>query len=314
MLRVDIGDRTIRIPGLDLRGKRSGKTLLITGGMDGDEYAGMEAAFRLADEFLDRDFAGRLLILPVVNLPGFEAECSESPLDGKFPKGIFPGRSNGSSTERLVAWLNEQYVSQADFWYDAHGGALTERLNPFLWTYQTGVREVDERMERLHVRMGAETIVYEKATRGSKANLLARRRCGYLMAESGDRGLVSEADVARHVRWLNLVMAELGMVEGSTESTVDQSYRLPSTVYRLKVLHHLSFVCAPFDGFWQAADFSKGTLRRGALVGRCTRLDQGAWHAPLRDRELKASKEGTILWWKETARVKRGELVCAFAF
>jgi predicted deacylase len=43
------------------------KTLLITAGIDGDEYAGIEVAYRLIDGS-DRPFAGRLLIIPIVNM------------------------------------------------------------------------------------------------------------------------------------------------------------------------------------------------------------------------------------------------------
>ena len=45
---------------IEITGVRPGKTLVVTGGMDGDEYAGIEAARALIDLYSDRQFAGVL--------------------------------------------------------------------------------------------------------------------------------------------------------------------------------------------------------------------------------------------------------------
>ncbi len=93
---VDLGERHIEIPVAEIEGSLPGKTLLITAGMDGDEYAGIEAAFQAVEKYQHETFSGRLIILPVVNILGFENESSQNPLDQKFPKYIFPGRANNT--------------------------------------------------------------------------------------------------------------------------------------------------------------------------------------------------------------------------
>lgn len=283
-----------RTPLIDLAGKHPGKTLLVTGGMDGDEYAGMAAALRLAEAFRQRDFSGRLLIIPIANIPGFENASSQNPLDGKYPKNIFPGRAEGTPTERLVHWVSG-YAAQADAWYDAHGGATTERLHPFVWMYETR-SAVDAVAENIRSHLSASTFLVEKAGFSSKAKRLARMSCAYLMAESGERGTCRNADVARHLDWMRGAMAALGMIDAP--KTVLESPRM---------LHRVSYLFAPFDGIWRAADLPR-TIKKGEMIGMCSRPDR------VSSRKLLAGKSGTVLWWNDAPRMKRGEVLCAIGY
>ena len=51
LIPVDLGEVSIRVPVAPLKGNSEGPTLLITAGNDGDEYAGIAAAYRLIEEF-----------------------------------------------------------------------------------------------------------------------------------------------------------------------------------------------------------------------------------------------------------------------
>ncbi|MEO6508685.1 MAG: succinylglutamate desuccinylase/aspartoacylase family protein, partial [Patescibacteria group bacterium] len=101
---VDLGEIKVSMPIADLKGSTSGPTVVITAGMDGDEYTGILAAYDLIEHYSNTPFQGRIVVLPVMNIPGFYAGTSLNPEDGKFPKYIFPGSSSGSSTERLLHW------------------------------------------------------------------------------------------------------------------------------------------------------------------------------------------------------------------
>jgi hypothetical protein len=66
MITID-AENNISIPVADIQGDSPGKTLLVIGGMDGDEYAGIEAAYQLAEKYASKNFASLLfqfLILP----------------------------------------------------------------------------------------------------------------------------------------------------------------------------------------------------------------------------------------------------------
>ena len=209
---VDLGVETIRVPVAEIDGGHPGKTLLVTAGMDGDEYAGMEAAVKLAEHFQNEAFNGKLIIVPIVNWPGFEAHVSENPLDKKYPKEIFQGRTRGSATERLIHWLTTTFAIQSDAWHDLHGGAHDEHLNPFLWLFRTRVPDVDLLTEKLIQATSTKTILHERAGLFSKQQKLAKHGCWFVMAESGELGTTEDVDVDRHVTWVKETMSVLDML------------------------------------------------------------------------------------------------------
>lgn len=293
MLPVDLGDRVIDVPVADITGNRPGRTLLVTAGMDGDEYAGMEAAYRLISDFASGDFAGRLIVVPIVNVPGFYQECSQNPLDGKLPKMCGLGRRNGSSTDRLVHWLSSYAV--VDCWYDMHGGAITEGLEPFLWLYRTKAAS-DALSERILNSRLAETVVNEQVTMFSKAGQLAGRGCCYVLAESGARGRRDEADIERHLTWVQAVMSLLEMTTGEIEPVSES-----------KILNCVTYYFAPFNGIWRPAKIV-GEAVKGAELGSCSSLTGGDVRA------INFKENGTCLWWKETMAMRKGDVLCAVGY
>lgn len=290
--RVDLGDTTIELPIADLVGLRPGPTLVVTAGMDGDEYAGITAAYQLIERYTALDFAGRLIVIPVVNIPGFQAECSHNPLDDKFPKYIFPGRVDGSPTERLLAVISS-LASEADCWYDLHGAAITEGVNPYLWLHNTGVAKVDA-LARDLIHYGiAENILYERAHFGLKPAALAKQGCTYIVAESGSRRTELSDDAARHLAWLTSTMQLLGLIDGTPERK------------ETRVMTHVSFITAASDGLWQPADIDYSFIKQGTTLGQVTRLDGTG------EKIIRAISSGTPLWWKETMRLKKGDILLA---
>ncbi len=296
MVPVGLGPTSTSVPVAVILGNRPGKTVLVTGGTDGDEYAGMEAAYALIERFADGDFAGKLIVIPIVNMPGFLDECSQNPLDQRFPKMVFPGKINGTPTERLVHWLVSGYANHADAWLDLHGGAITEGLHPFLWLYESGVPEVDLLAQTFLRSSNAETVIFEKAGSGSKAGTLAGRGCLYALAESGDRGCRASEDIDRHVGWAVSLMSCLGMMDAPTETPRQSQPR---------VLRRAAIVSVPYEGIWYPADLSDPEVEKGARLGVCVRLDGTD------AREIVAPSDGTVLWWKQTMAMRSSDVLVA---
>ena len=59
MVPLDLGSAVIRVPVADIKGRAPGKTLLVTAGVDGDEYASIDAAYTMIDEVNKASFNGR---------------------------------------------------------------------------------------------------------------------------------------------------------------------------------------------------------------------------------------------------------------
>lgn len=293
---VDLGVQSIKIPVARLIGNQPGPSILITGGMDGDEYAGIEAAYQLVDRLKNDDFAGHITIIPVVNIPGFAAECSQNPLDQKFPKNIFPGKINGSPTDQLVYWLAANFVQGANCWIDLHGGAITEGLNPFLMLYKTGNKQVDSLTEKIKQASVTERLIYSKSMIGSKISKLAKLNCTYILAESGERGMVDRSAIDHHVETTMSIMQLLGMLENAPIKSVEQ------TIYT-----HAAYHLAPFDGLWRPSANFRSTITKGSIIGTCTTLDGS------KTIVMRAQKTGFPLWWKETLSMRKGDVLCALA-
>lgn len=301
------------MPVFDIQGNRPGKTLLVTAGVDGDEYAGIEAAYRLIEQYSSKDFAGRLIIIPIVNMPGFMNESSHNPIDGKFPKSIFPGKPNGSSTEQIVNYISTNFIDGTSCWLDLHSGAITEGLNPFLWLHKTGIASIDSWTNDLINLKIVNKIYLESCYAGSKTVQLAKRNCAYAVAEAGQRGERKEDDIALHLEWTRIIMIKLGMVDAPPVHFSEKKEH-----NSVIVMKKISYVFATEDGIWTptwsfSSDFSltsplaqkKELLIRNEIIGTTMRPDYS------KETVIRASANGYPLWWKETMRMKKGDILCA---
>ncbi len=290
-----------KLDAIELLGHAPGKTLLVTAGMDGDEYAGIAAAHEIARRFSSRSFSGKLVIIPIVNMPGFMNESSHNPIDGKFPKMLFPGNVNGSSTEQLVAPL-APHAFAADCWLDLHGGAITEGLNPFLWLHRTGHREMDSRIDQIVSANIADRILVESCQMGTKAAQLAKHGCMYVVAESGSRGNRGVVDVERHVRWAEAIMSSLGMIDESISRNIAAI-----------VMNHIRYVIAPHDGIWTQAPLNP-PINGGRPIAKDDVIGVASSFGLSRSRAITSPISGQRLWWKETMRMKKGDVLCAIGY
>lgn len=108
-----------------------GPTALLTGGNHGDEYEGPIALFDLATSLLADEIAGRVIIVPAMNYPAFRAGRRTSPIDNGNMNRMFPGRPDGSVTEKIADYFQRFLLPQADLVLDIHSGGKTLDFLPF---------------------------------------------------------------------------------------------------------------------------------------------------------------------------------------
>jgi N-alpha-acetyl-L-2,4-diaminobutyrate deacetylase len=108
-----------------------GPTALLTGANHGDEYEGPIALQALAHEIKPAEIRGRVIIVPFMNTPAFHAARRTSPLDGVNMNRCFPGRPDGSPTEKIADYFLHHLVPQADVVLDYHSGGKTLDFVPF---------------------------------------------------------------------------------------------------------------------------------------------------------------------------------------
>jgi predicted deacylase len=121
----------VRIPFGIIEGIEPGPCLLVTAGVHGSEYCSIEAAVRLL-QMKPEQIRGTLVVLPILNIQGFhKRSIYVMPEDGKNLNRMFPGKPDGTVSERLAHWLVTSVYPQADAYLDLHGGDLDESLSPF---------------------------------------------------------------------------------------------------------------------------------------------------------------------------------------
>ncbi len=108
-----------------------GPTALLTGANHGDEYEGPIALQDLALTLRPEDITGRVIILPMMNTPAFAAGTRCSPIDGKNMNRSFPGKVDGTITQKLCHFIATTLVPQADIVLDFHSGGSTLDFLPF---------------------------------------------------------------------------------------------------------------------------------------------------------------------------------------
>jgi len=108
-----------------------GPTVLLTGGNHGDEYEGPIALFDLANRLNPAELSGRVILVPAMNFPAFGAAKRTSPIDGGNMNRAFPGRPDGSVTEKIADYFQRTLLPMADFVLDIHSGGKTLQFVPF---------------------------------------------------------------------------------------------------------------------------------------------------------------------------------------
>lgn len=112
-----------------------GPTALLTGGNHGDEYEGPIALQSLAHDLRAEDITGRVIIVPYMNYPAFRVARRVSPLDGLNMNRIFPGKPNGTVTEKIADFFLTELVPMADIVLDFHSGGRSLDFIPFATTH-----------------------------------------------------------------------------------------------------------------------------------------------------------------------------------
>lgn len=108
-----------------------GPTALLTGGNHGDEYEGPVALQDLAVSLSPDDVTGRVIIVPAFNYPAFQAGTRTSPIDKGNLNRSFPGRPDGTVTEKIAHYFDTVLIPMADIVLDFHSGGKTLDFVPF---------------------------------------------------------------------------------------------------------------------------------------------------------------------------------------
>src|SRR5215813_14535506 len=161
VLAVPAGaDAATSIPVAVFQGARPGPVLALVSGSHGTEYASIIALEELIQSLDPAQISGTVIILPLLNIPSFEPKVPHvNPVDGKSMNRYYPGKADGTQTERASWLITQQVVERSDYLIDYHGGDLDENLRPYAYWPKTGNAKHDATTRDLVLAFGLDHII-----------------------------------------------------------------------------------------------------------------------------------------------------------
>lgn len=201
----------VRLPVVLINGKHGGKTLYLQSISDGDELNGIAVIHEVIRKISPAHLRGRIIAVPIVNFHAFHAQQAHSPVDQMKMNRCFPGKSDGTSSERIAHRLFNGLVQQSDYCIDLHQGGIDPMID-----------EVRVRVSRNHPQHEA-------------CLALARTfGIGYIFDKKGPKGQLAQAGPEVGIPTID---PELGGCRGWNPASIEKGVRGV-----LNVLKHFGFV------------------------------------------------------------------------
>lgn len=227
--------RWVTIPFTVIRGIEDGPTLCVTAGTHPNECSGINAAIRLTREINPRELKGTLVVIPVVNTPGFWERAYINPIDGKNLQGLYPGiekRAQSTQISDLMTYnIFHEIVIKANYLIDYHGGDHHEVEVWSLHVEISGNDEVDKKSIAMAMDSGIIYIEHKNPSPGYLRTEAAKRGIPNVLFELCQGGLMlPEESQAIYDGTLN-IMRHLKMLDGKIKVIKNQ----PGTIEGQKI-------------------------------------------------------------------------------
>jgi len=290
-------DPGTRIPVSVVHGARAGKVLALVAGTHGYEYTSILALQRLLPRLEPARMSGSVILVHMAGPPTFYGRRIYGP-DGKNLNRVYPGRADGTVSDRIADRLTREVIDQATHVADLHCGDGNESLRPYSYWQVSGNREVDEASKQMVLAFGLDHIVVDRERPKDPArsmytsNTAVLRGKPALTTESGGMGLTDEPSVRAQEAGALSLIAHLGIMDAPSVRV-----ERPVWIDRSEVLR------AAATGIWQPVVEKMQSVAEGTLIGRVT----DPFGKVL--QEVRAPFAGEILYVVATPPVTEGEPV-----
>ncbi|SDW84537.1 succinylglutamate desuccinylase/aspartoacylase domain-containing protein [Marinobacter mobilis] len=193
-------------PVLVVNGARPGPTLCLTGAIHGDELNGIEIVRRTVYDLDPEELAGRVIGIPIVNLPGFERASRYLP-DRRDLNRHFPGNRYGSLADRIAYSLFNKVIRHCDMLVDIHTGSQRRTNLPQLRANMNNpeVAAFTRGFDRM-------AVVHSSGTVGMLRTAAVAAGITSVTLEAGESLRIQEHQIKAGVNSLNSLMEKQGMI------------------------------------------------------------------------------------------------------
>src|SRR5260370_20350499 len=148
-LEVPAGvDPATNIPVIVINGDKRGPALVLVSGAHVTEYTSIIAIEKLINLLDPSRIAGTVILVPLVNIQSFEQKAPHvNPVDNKSMNRFYPGKTDGTQTERASFLITKEVVDRCDYLIDYHGDDLDESLRPYAYWAPTA-KETQARLSK----------------------------------------------------------------------------------------------------------------------------------------------------------------------
>lgn len=281
-----------------------GETLLITGGVHGDEFEPMAAIRRLIHLFETKSaevaqLRGRVILVPVVNEAAYLRghRCAD---DGLDLARTCPGKAEGSITEQ-TAYALSQLIEHADYYIDMHTGGTDLSVHPmsgYVLHEAPAVLDVQRRMSRAFNL----PVVWGTSGKLPGRSLSVARDAGVpaIYTEYLGAATMSPQGVTDCLDGCLNVMAELGFLNRRLAPN-----RVAHVIEDHAPQSGFMQICnpAPVTGFFEPVVKLGDSVQKGQPLGSVVDVLGGERHV------IPADVSGIVLVLRTFPRVRQGESV-----
>lgn len=290
-------DAGTHIPISILHGRSPGPILALVAGVHGMEYVPVLALQRAAVTIDPATLAGTIVIVHAANVPSFLGRTIYySPVDGKNLNRVFPGRADGTISERIAHLITSEIVSRATHLVDLHGGDGNESLRPYSYWITSGHPDVAAASRDLALAFGLDRIVVDRDRPADPAasiylsNTAITRGVPAITTEIGGLARAEEHQIELAARGIAGVLRHLGMRADGPTPVAHPRWIIKDDVLRART-----------TGLFSASVDCGEDVEAGALIGVVTDF-HGA-----RLEEVRAPFAGEVLYVVRTPPISRGE-------
>lgn len=236
------------------RAKEPGPTLLLLGGLHGDEINGVEAIRRIIEAENHIPERGTVICIPILNIYGF-LHFSRYVPDGKDVNRSFPGNKSGSLAARLAHYIMTDIIPKIDYGIDFHTGGADRNNFP-----QVRCMLDDPENQELARAFYAPFTLHSKYRPKSFRQSAAKLGKRIVVYEGGESSRFNEEAIQLGIDGTMRLMKHLGM----------SSAEVPVPKYENHEFMHSSWVRARSSGIFQNLVSCGDRVLKNQVVGYIT--------------------------------------------
>ncbi|MCF6351297.1 MAG: M14 family metallopeptidase [Flavobacteriaceae bacterium] len=241
----------IEIPVYVFNGKELGPTVLLQGGLHGDEVNSIEMIRRMLIDKSYKINCGCVIVVPLLNIFGFLNLSRD--MHGKDINRSFPGSKKGSLASRVAYYHMKELVKNIDFAIDYHtGGEQRSNFSQIRYTAE------DERAKFLATIFNAPFMFTSNLIPKSFRNECSKNNISVLVFEGGESLRLDENAIEKGIYGTLNILQHFNMIS--------QEVKIP-IVKKSIVITKRKWIRADIAGIFSKKVSNGEKVKKGQILG-----------------------------------------------